>query len=194
MAGKLEKLATEYGETISSKVKLAILYGMMPREVQERLLDKCRVQWSTMKDEDVARTVVAVLEEVKELAKSRREQIIPVPMDISHMVQTPSDPQPTTKFTMQDECAGDEWAGYEEWCDWRENDVNVNLIGKGFGGGKGGKGKGKSRSCFTCGALGHMSWECPKGKGKGKDKGGGKGMLQQWGFAGWRKRQERERR
>ena len=105
-------------------------------------------------------------------------------MDISHVVQTPVDPQPPMKCTMQDECADDEWAGYEEWCDWRENDVNVNLIGKGFGGGKGGKGKGKSRSCFTCGALGHMSWACPKGKGKGKDKGGGKGMWQQWGFAG----------
>ena len=63
--GRLEKLATEYGETISSKVKLAILYGMMPREVQERLLDKCRGQWSTMKDDDIARTVVAVLEEVR---------------------------------------------------------------------------------------------------------------------------------
>ena len=46
--GRLENLATEYGETISSKVKLAILYGMMPREVQERLLDKCRAPWKAV--------------------------------------------------------------------------------------------------------------------------------------------------
>ena len=84
---KLEKLAAEYGETISSRVKLAILYRMMPREVQEKLLDKCRVQWSTVKDDDVTRTVVAVLEEVKELAKSHREQLVPIPMDISHVVK-----------------------------------------------------------------------------------------------------------
>ena len=36
---KLEKLAAEYGETLSSKVKLGVLYGMVPREVQEKLLD-----------------------------------------------------------------------------------------------------------------------------------------------------------
>ena len=139
---------------------------MMQREVQEKLLDKCRVQWSTVKDDDVARTVVAVLEEVKELAKSRREQLIPVPMDISHVVPAPVDPQTSMKLTAQDECADDEWAGYEEWYDWRENDVNVNLVGKGFGGGKGGKGKGKSRSCFNCGALGSAR----KGRAKEKTK------------------------
>ena len=41
---KLEKLAAEYRETISSKVKLAIFHGMLPQEIQEKLLDKCRIQ------------------------------------------------------------------------------------------------------------------------------------------------------
>ena len=58
---KLEKLAAECGETLSSKVKLAVLYGMVPREVQEKLLDKCRIQWSTVQEAVVARTVTTVL-------------------------------------------------------------------------------------------------------------------------------------
>ena len=35
---KIERLSVEYGETISGKVKLAILYGILPREVQEKML------------------------------------------------------------------------------------------------------------------------------------------------------------
>ena len=37
---KLEKLNLEYGEVVSPKVRLAILYGMLPREVQEKVLDR----------------------------------------------------------------------------------------------------------------------------------------------------------
>ena len=62
--------------------------------------------------------------------------------------------------------------------------MNVNLIGKGFGGGKSRKGKGKGKHCYNCGAIGHMSWECPKGKGKGKEKGARKGAWQQWSLNG----------
>ena len=58
----------------TSKVRLAILYGMLPREIQEKVLDRCRIQWSSLRESDVATTVQSVLEEVKEIAKSRREQ------------------------------------------------------------------------------------------------------------------------
>ena len=80
---KLEKLGLEYGEVLTSKVRLAVLYGMLPREVQEKVLDKCRIQWSSLREEDVTRTVQSVIEEVKELAKARRDQCVPTPMDIS---------------------------------------------------------------------------------------------------------------
>ena len=71
---KLEKLNLEYGEVVSPKVRLAILYGMLPREVQERVLDRCRIQWTSIRDDDLARTVQSVVEEVTELAKARRDQ------------------------------------------------------------------------------------------------------------------------
>ena len=109
---KLQKLAAEYGETLSSRVKLAILYGMLPREVQEKLLDKCRIQWSQMREEDVSRTVAVVLEEVKDIAKARREQIIPMPMDIS---QVADDPNANTKIRNDWGGDVDEWAGFDEW-------------------------------------------------------------------------------
>ena len=81
---------------------------------------------------------------------------------------------------MQDwDWVGDDgdWAGFGEWNEWKENEVNVNLIGKGFG--KSGIGKGKGKMCYNCGTVGHMSWECPKGKGKGKGEVFGKGTWQQ---------------
>ena len=36
---KMKKLAVEYGETLTNKMKLAVLYGMLPKELQERALD-----------------------------------------------------------------------------------------------------------------------------------------------------------
>ena len=106
-----------------------------------------------MQEADVCGAVNAVLEEVKELAQARREQ-----MDISHIAKEPDDPSPEIVYDSVDDSGG--WTGYDEWGQWRDTEVNVNLIGKGVGG-KTGKGKGKGNVCYTCGALGHMSWECP---------------------------------
>ena len=40
---KLVKLDIEYGETLSSKMKVAVLYAMLPKDLQEKVLDKCAV-------------------------------------------------------------------------------------------------------------------------------------------------------
>ena len=63
-------------------------------------------------EHSVTRTVVAVLEEVKELAKSRREQLVPVPMDISSVAQAPDDPLNSMHSKTQNGCDDDDWAGY----------------------------------------------------------------------------------
>ena len=62
---KLEQLNLEYGEVLSSKLRLAVLYGMLPMEVKEKVLDRCRIQWSSMRDEEITRSVQSVVEEVK---------------------------------------------------------------------------------------------------------------------------------
>ena len=60
---KLESLAIEYSEHLSGFVKLAVLYGMLPQVIQERMLDKCRTQWSHIKDDEVVRTFRAIIDE-----------------------------------------------------------------------------------------------------------------------------------
>ena len=41
----LAKLSAEYGEVISSKMKVAVLYTMLPKGLQERVLNKCAENW-----------------------------------------------------------------------------------------------------------------------------------------------------
>ena len=75
------KLLIEHGESFSNKVKHAILYGMLPKEIQERALDKCSIQWNNVKEE-VGQTVRAIVEEAKSIAKTGREQYTSEPMAV----------------------------------------------------------------------------------------------------------------
>ena len=40
---KLVRLQVEYGETSSEKVKVAVVYGMLPKDLQDRVIDKCAI-------------------------------------------------------------------------------------------------------------------------------------------------------
>ena len=131
-------------------MKLAILFAMLPREVHERMLDRCSMQWNSLKEEDVAKAVRSSTLEAKELAKSRREQGVPIPMDISEIGQGPAEPGVEARGGNYD-WREDEWATEEEW-----KEYEVDTIGKGFA--KGSKGKGKGKSCFLCGEVGHMQY------------------------------------
>ena len=146
---RMAKLLSEYGEEISGKMKVAVLYAMLPKDLQERVLDKCTVNWDAGKsDQEAAKVYTQVRDEVKNIAKSRREMITPKPMDVDEVK------------------AGWEEGGDE---DQGDEDHNINFVGKG-------KGKGK---CWTCGEVGHRAAECQKGgwnnKGKGKGMQFGKG-------------------
>ena len=79
---KLVKLDVEYGETLSSKMKVAVLYAMLPKDLQERVLDKCAVSWDRAKEADAAMILGKVKEEVKNIAKSRRDMITPKMMEV----------------------------------------------------------------------------------------------------------------
>ena len=68
---KVAKLSVEYGETLSNKVKVATLYGMLPKDLQERVLDRCAISWDSAKEEDAAMILARLKEEVKNIAKSR---------------------------------------------------------------------------------------------------------------------------
>ena len=42
---ELVKFQTEYVEVSPSKMKVAVLYSMMPKDFQEKILDSCAVDW-----------------------------------------------------------------------------------------------------------------------------------------------------
>ena len=159
---KMAKLSVEYGESLTNKVKVAVLYGMLPKDLQEKVLDKCAVSWDSAKEDDAATILGKIKEEVKNVAKSRREMVTPKPMEV-------------------------DWIQAKgRWCDaWDEEDPDgeepelqeeneINYVGN-YVLGKGVKGKGKGK-CWTCGEAGHRAAECTKGGGKGKSNDGyGKG-------------------
>ena len=73
----IKKLQTEYTEEISPKMKVAVLYAMLPEDLQERVLDKCAVSWDGSKERDAEATFNKVREEIKNIAKSRRDMVTP---------------------------------------------------------------------------------------------------------------------
>ena len=84
---KMAKLSAEYGEEVSAKMKVAVLYAMLPNDLQDRVLDTCAVNWDGAKEAEAATIFCKVKDEVKNIAKSRRELIIPKPMEVDR-VQT----------------------------------------------------------------------------------------------------------
>jgi hypothetical protein len=154
---KMSKLSTEYGEQLSAKMKVAVLYGMLPKDLQERVLDKCAVNWDGMKETDALIIYNKVREEVKNIAKSRRDMSNPRPMEVD-------------RVQVEKKWWADEFDDEEGAVDG-EQEHDINYVGKG-GGKKGGKGF--QGNCYLCGEFGHSQWECSKGKGKAYYKGGGK--------------------
>ena len=152
---KLAKLSAEYGETLSNKVKVATLYGMLPKDLQERVLDRCAISWDSAKEDDAKNILTRLKEEVKNIAKSRREMQTPKPMEVDKIA--------VTEHEEQEQEEGD---GYGD----------INYVGQNKG-----KGKGKG-ACYACGQQGHIAALCPnkgqqeanyKGRGKGEQKGAG---------------------
>ncbi len=75
----------EYGETLTSKMKVAVLHKMLPKDLQEKVLDKCAVSWDKAKETDAAEIYSRVKDEVKNIAKFRRDMITLKPMEVDHI-------------------------------------------------------------------------------------------------------------
>ena len=178
---RVAKLAIEYGEEISAKMKVAVLYAMLPKDLQERVLDKCAVNWDGAKEEEAASIYHSVKEDVKNIAKSRRDMSMPKPMEVDRV-----------RADWGWWCGGwnDEDEENNEYKDkdkeLQTEEKDVNFIGKGKS-----KGKGKGE-CWTCGEVGHRAADCPKGnsgksygKGGWSEKGGWKGRGGWYGKDGW---------
>jgi len=157
---KLAKLRTEYSQDLTSKMKVAVLYSMLPKDLQERVLDACSVAWDGTTEGDATELYAKVKSQVKNFAKARREMQGPKPMEVDMVTNRWAD-------WSQDEWA-DQWGKpeHEESHNHEEmkDEAYVQFVGKGYG--KKGGGKGFQGHCYTCGEFGHSQWDC-KGKGKG---------------------------
>ena len=176
---KVTKLGIEYGEEISAKMKVAVLYAMLPKDLQEKVLDKCAVNWDGAKEDEAASIYTSVREEVKNIAKSRRDMTMPKPMEVDRV--RADWVWWSGGWNDEDE---DKNENKEQELDREEKDIN--FVGKGKS-----KGKGKGE-CWTCGEVGHRAAECPRGwggktysKGGSNDKGGWKGKGGWNGKDGW---------
>ena len=115
---KMAKLSAEYGEVISAKMKVAVLYAMLPKDLQERVVDGS-------KESEAAAICGKVKEEVNNVAKSRREMITPKPMEVDRVQ--------IDWAWWNDEAK--ETENYEEDVETDEN--QINYVGKGKGKGQG---------------------------------------------------------
>jgi hypothetical protein len=66
-------------------MQVAVFYGMLPKDLQERVLDKCAVSWDKVREKDAGDILMRVKEEVKNIAKSRREMHGPKPMEVDRV-------------------------------------------------------------------------------------------------------------
>ena len=121
----LPKLSAEYGEEVSAKMKVAVLHAMLPKDLQERVLDKCAVNWDGAKEAEAAAIYGKVKEEVKNIAKSRREMITPKPMEVDGV---------HTDWAWWNDEAKETTDNHEQELETDEN--RINYVGKGKGKGK----------------------------------------------------------
>ena len=173
---KVRKLDIEYGEEIKPKVKIAVLYAMLPKDLQDKMMDHCGVNWDQIGADKADQLFTQVKTMVVNIARSRREMVTPKPMDVDQIGRVTGETWEGSWawWEPQEAGQGDETELTQTQED-KDDEGNVCYVGK--GGDQKGKGKGR---CWTCGEFGHRAHECPKGGGKGKGYTGGGG----WYFNG----------
>jgi hypothetical protein len=164
---KLAKLRTEYSQDLTNKMKVAVLYSMLPKDLQERVLDACSVSWDATTEGDAGELYAKVKAQVKNFAKARRELQGPKPMEVDHVTGKWAD------WSLGE--WGDEYLSGYDGKQEQETGGNdheqqgdegyIQYVGKGDGKAKG---KGFRGHCYVCGEFGHSQLYCPtKSKGKG---------------------------
>ena len=82
---KMAKLDAEYSQTLTAKMKVAVMYSMLPRDMQDRLLDRCAVGWDKSNEAEAAKLFTSLKVEIKNIAKAHRELAGPRPMEVDQV-------------------------------------------------------------------------------------------------------------
>ena len=146
---QLQAFTTNFSETVSMGMQVAIVIGMAPAEIQDIIFQNWKGEGG---EEAMQKEWKMVRDRVMALVANRISMSTPTPMDIGEV---------------QDEWWQEDVGGAHPHCHYSaedEEEADIGAIGKGDG------------ACRRCGGKGHFARECstPFGKGIEKAKGGGK--------------------
>ena len=137
--GKLARLSSEYGQQLSCRIKVAVLYSMMPRDMQEKIIDACSVAWDQTTEKDATALYERVKSQLRNQAKARRDMAGPKPMEVDWVMA-----EVGTDGWWPDGGAYGRWDQEQEHedaqelqcvpCDdFAEHEYSVQMVGKGSG-------------------------------------------------------------
>ena len=66
---KLAKLDAEYNQELTHKMKVAVMFSMVPKELQEKVLDACAVAWDGTSEAQCKDLYTKVKLQLKNIAK-----------------------------------------------------------------------------------------------------------------------------
>ena len=66
---RMAKVSTEYGQILSAKMKVAALYTMLPKDLQEKVLDECAVNWDETPEAETGVLFTKIKGHIKNIAK-----------------------------------------------------------------------------------------------------------------------------
>ena len=163
---KVETLERQFGESLSPKMKSAILLNAMPTGLQDQVMQHMPPEAGYESIRDM----------IRRFAARKLESSGPTAMDIGNL-QVPSWGEEQGSNWQDDQWGEEQWIGVQQI----SVEEKVNAFDEWAAGGYGEDMvagiQDHSRSvCYNCNQTGHISPQCPKGKGKGKNnKGKGKG-------------------
>jgi len=160
---KVETLESQFGERLSPKMKSAILLNAMPTGLQDQVMQHMPPEAGYQDIRDM----------IRRFAARKLESSGPTAMDIGAVDNWGNQlfPQQEEQWEedpwipVQEISVEEKVSAFDAWAAAGFGDMDINGI------------QDHSNSiCYTCSQKGHISPQCPKGKGKGKsNKGKGKG-------------------
>ena len=164
------KLALEYNEPMSNSVSIAVFIQMLPKDIQDFVLQY---------DLDEKITYQEVREKVVAIAGNRIYDMMPVPMEVGHVAEAAETVEVDAINGVCNNCGG--WGHPARECpstpgldegkgkggkdgSGKESNQQNNGNPKNYGGKSSGKGKDKSKGfqgqCFRCKQYGHSAPNC----------------------------------